>query len=62
MLPNVLDDITDTINRPRRHRTCPRAVKRGRHNSYRIKKPSETTTRHTGPATINIRALTQSAA
>jgi len=25
----------------RRERTCPRAVKRARHNSYRVKKPGE---------------------
>ncbi len=61
-LPQVLTEITGKINRPRRYRTCPRAVKRGRHNSYRIKKPGETATRHPGPATINIRAVTRSAA
>ena len=44
---------------PRRERTCPRAVKRARHNSYRVKKPGEpASTRHRAPATINIRGLT----
>ena len=41
VLPHVLADITDTTNPTRRHRTCPRAVKPGRHNNYRIKKPSQ---------------------
>jgi hypothetical protein len=60
-LAHVLTEITEKINPPRRHRTCPRAVKRGRPNSYRIKKPDQTSTRHTGPATINIRTLTRPA-
>ena len=43
---------------PRRERTCPRAVKRARHNSYRVKKPGEpASTRHRAPATINLRGL-----
>jgi hypothetical protein len=42
------------LNGPRRHRTCPRAVKRGRHNSYRVKKPGDKNTRHDGPATIRL--------
>ena len=42
----------------RRERTCPRAVKRARHNSYRVKNPGEpASTRHRAPATINIRGL-----
>ena len=36
----------------------PRAVKRARHNSYRVKKPDEPASiRHTGPATVNLRGL-----
>ena len=47
---------------PRRERTCPRAVKRARHNSYRIKKPGEpASTRHRAPATINLRGLPRTA-
>ena len=42
------------LNPPRRHRTCPRAVKRGRHNAYRVKKPADHGTRHNGPATIRL--------
>jgi hypothetical protein len=42
------------LNPPRRHRTCPRAVKRGRHNSYRVKKPGDKNLRHDGPATIRL--------
>ena len=37
----------------RRERTCPRAVKRARHNSYPVKKPGQAASiRHSGPATI----------
>jgi hypothetical protein len=46
------------LNR-RRHRSYPRVVKRGRHNSYRVKKPGDKGTRHTAPPTIQ---LTQPAA
>jgi hypothetical protein len=42
------------LNPPRRHRTCPRAIKRGRHNAYRVKKPDDTNIRHNGPATIQL--------
>jgi len=58
-IPDVLAEITRTINPRRRNRTCPRAVKRARHNSHRVKKPTNhASTRHAGPPTINIRGLT----
>ena len=38
----------------RRHRTCPRVIKRGRHNTYRVKKPADQNIRHDGPATIRL--------
>jgi hypothetical protein len=60
--PHVLTEITRKILPPRRHRTCPRAIKRARHNSYRIKRPEDRNTRHTGPPTINIRRITSPAA
>jgi hypothetical protein len=52
----IAADITRTknLNPRRRHRTYPRVVKRGRHNSYRIKKPTDHGTRHDGPATIRL--------
>jgi hypothetical protein len=40
-----------SLNPPRRDRTYPRVVKRGRHNSYRVKRPG---TRHDGPTTIKL--------
>jgi hypothetical protein len=61
-MSEVLAEITGKINGPRKNRTCPRAVKRARHNSYRVKKPGDTDTRHPGPPTINIRRLTPRAA
>ena len=49
-------DITSRrhLNPPRRHRTCPRAIKRARHNQYRVKKPGDANIRHDGPATIRL--------
>ena len=41
-------------NPPRRDRTYPRVVKRARHNSYRVKRPGDTGTRHPGPPTIRL--------
>ena len=47
-------DITSKkhLNPGCRHRTYPRVIKRARHNSYRVKRPGDHGTRHTGPATI----------
>ena len=57
-LPAHLAEIATLLIPPRRERTCPRAVKRARHNSYRVKKPGEpASARHRAPATINIRRL-----
>jgi hypothetical protein len=49
-------DITrkKNLNPKRRHRTYPRVVKRARHNSYRVKRPGDHGTRHSGPATISL--------
>ncbi len=47
----------------RTERTCPRAVKRARHNNYRVKKPGEPASiRHTRPATIILHSLNPRAA
>ena len=53
-MAQVMADITakTNLNPARRHRTCPRAIKRYRHNSYRLKKPGDKNIRHDGPATI----------
>jgi hypothetical protein len=55
----VLDRVTAAITSPkhlnkRRERSCPRVVKRARHNSYRVKKPGQHGTRHDAPATIKL--------
>jgi hypothetical protein len=49
-----MTDITarPNLNPGRRHRSYPRAVKRARHNSYRVRKPGDKATRHAGPPTI----------
>jgi hypothetical protein len=38
-------------------RTYPRVIKRARHNSYRVKRPGDHGTRHSGPATIKLDGL-----
>jgi hypothetical protein len=43
------------LNPARRHRSYPRAVKRARHNAYRLKRPGETGTTHNGPPAITLR-------
>jgi len=54
----MLATIATLLVPPRRERSCPRAVKRARHNQYRIKKPHEpASTRHDGPATIRLHTL-----
>lgn len=46
-------DITSRQNlNQHRERTCPRVVKRARHNSYRVKRPGDQGTRHDSPPTI----------
>ena len=56
MLAQVRADIASSrhLNPRRRHRTCPRVIKRGRHNRYRVKKPGDKNIRHDGPATIRL--------
>jgi hypothetical protein len=51
----VIADITGPrdLNK-RRERTYPRVIKRGRHNSYRVKKPGDHGTRHKAPPTIRL--------
>jgi hypothetical protein len=48
-------DITSRQNlNQRRERSYPRVVKRARHNSYRVKKPSDHGTRHSAPPTVRL--------
>jgi hypothetical protein len=49
-------DITQprNLNPRRRDRSCPRVVKRARHNSYPVKKPADTGTRYHGPPTVRL--------
>lgn len=42
------------LNPKRRHRTYPRVVKRARHNSYRVKRPTDIGIRHDKPPTIQL--------
>jgi hypothetical protein len=51
-----MTDITSlrNLNPARRYRSCPRVVRRARHNSYPVRKPRDTGTRHHGPPTIRL--------
>ncbi len=51
-----MTDITcpRNLNPARRHRSCPRVVRRARRNSYPVKKPGDTATRYPGPPTVRL--------
>src|SRR5262249_56901122 len=49
-------EILEKINK-RRDRTYPRVVKQARHNSYRVKRPTDTGTKHDGPPTVTLRRI-----
>jgi hypothetical protein len=38
----------------RRERTCPRVVKRARHNHYAVKKPGQHSIHHDAPPTVKL--------
>ena len=62
-LPDHLTEIAALLIPDRAERSCPRAVKRARHNKYRVKKPGELASiRHTRPATIIHHSLNPRAA
>jgi hypothetical protein len=42
----VVAEIAERPNTPRRHRSYPRRVKRARHNSYRVKRPTDVGVKH----------------
>jgi hypothetical protein len=42
------------LNPKRRHRSCPRVVKRARHNSYRVKQSTDIGVRHQGTSVIRL--------
>jgi hypothetical protein len=50
-------EILERLNPPRRMRTCPRVIKRARHDTYRVKRPGDTGVTHTSPPTIKLEGL-----
>jgi hypothetical protein len=55
-----MTDITRRRNlNPKRDRSYPRVVKRGRHNHYRVKTPADVGTHHDGPPTVRIAKVTR---
>lgn len=50
----VFAEMLERLNPKRRMRTCPRVIKRARHNAYRVKKPGDHGTRHHGPPAIRL--------
>ena len=57
----TITEILEKLNH-RRHRTYPRVVKRARHNSYRVKRATDTGTKHDGPPTVELRRAWSSTA
>jgi hypothetical protein len=53
----VFTEILERPNPPRRMRTCPRVIKRARHNSYKVKRPTDVSATHTSPPTIKLEGL-----
>lgn len=53
----VYAEMLERLSPPRRMRTCPRVIKRARHNSYRVKRPGDTSTTHPGPPTIKLEGI-----
>lgn len=47
-------EMLERLNPERRMRTCPRVIKRARHNSYRVKRPGDVAVTHISPPTIKI--------
>ncbi|ETA00131.1 hypothetical protein ThrDRAFT_04086 [Frankia casuarinae] len=45
-LREIFTEIIEQLNPVRRHRTYPRAIRRGRHSAYRVKRPTDTGIRH----------------
>jgi len=56
-LIDTFTEINERRTKNRRHRTNPRVIKRGRHNAYLVKKPHHHGTRHHGPPTIHLHAV-----
>jgi hypothetical protein len=52
----TIGELLEKLN-ARRHRTYPRVVKRARHNPYRVKRATDTGTKHDGPPTVQLRRI-----
>jgi hypothetical protein len=50
-------EMLERLNPQRRTRTCPRVIKRARHNSYRVKRPGDIAVTHASPPTIKLEGL-----
>jgi hypothetical protein len=50
----AIEEINERPNPPRRKRSCPRALKRATHNSYRLKRPTDKNIAHDSPPTIQL--------
>ncbi len=53
----VFTEMLDRLNPEPRMRTCPRVVKRARHNSYRVKRRTDVSVTHASPPTIQLEGL-----
>ena len=53
----VFAEMLERLNPKRRMRTCPRVIKRARHNTYRVKRPGDVGITYTSPPTIKVEGL-----
>jgi hypothetical protein len=51
---HAIGEIVQRLNPPRRHRSCPRAVKRGRLKNQRAKRAADRNIAHDNPAEIRL--------
>jgi hypothetical protein len=56
-LAETIEEILGRRTTGRRHRTNPRVIKRGRHNSYLVKKPHHHGANHDGPPAIRLYSI-----
>jgi hypothetical protein len=50
----TIEEMIERPNPERRQRSCPRALKRARHNSYRVKRSEDKNIAHSSPPTIHL--------
>ena len=50
-------EMLERLSPKRRMRTCPRVIKRARHNTYRVKRPGDVGVTYTSPPTLKLEGI-----